>query len=227
MNNKNINLNINNDTKSRKTLVIQVYTELKEILTTAPLEPHSKLNEKDIAKQLGVSATPVREAFKMLAKDGLVEFIPYKGVYVKEYSRKEIKDTYECRLALELLALDLCINNVKSEEIDEIIEGMDSANEKGDLKEIIKYNKITHDYIIRNADNEKLVQLIGFIDNQLQHDKQISAMNPTRRRFIYEDHRKILHSLKENKLDAAKKFMKKHILDQSEYMAEVNNNSKI
>ena len=92
---------------------------------------------------------------------------------------------------------------------------------------IIKYNKITHDYIIRNADNEKLVQLIGFIDNQLQHDKQISAMNPTRRRFIYEDHRKILHSLKENKLDAAKKFMKKHILDQSEYMAEVNNNSKI
>jgi len=226
MNNKNVNLNISNNNKNRKTLVVQVYTELKEILTTDPLEPHSKLNEKDIAAQLGVSATPVREAFKMLAKDGLVEFIPYKGVYVKEYSEKEIKDTYECRLALELLALDLCIDNVKAEEIDEIIEAMDAANENGDLKEIIKYNKITHDYIIKNADNEKLVQLIGFIDNQLQHDKQISAMNPTRRRFIYEDHRKILQALKENKLESARKFMKKHILDQSNYINEINKVSK-
>ena len=62
-----------------------------------------------IATKLEVSPTPVREAFRMLAADGIVEIIPWKGVFIKKYSIEEIEEAYQCREVLEIIAVNLCI----------------------------------------------------------------------------------------------------------------------
>ena len=80
-----------------------------------------KLNEVQIATMLDVSPTPVREAFRMLAADGIVEIIPWKGVFIKKYTIDEVEEAYQCREVLETLAVKLCINIIPRTEIDRLL----------------------------------------------------------------------------------------------------------
>ena len=77
--------------KERETLNQKVYNSIKNMIIDGEIKGGDKLNEVDIAELLGVSATPVRETFRMLAMEGLVEIIPYKGVIVREYTIEEIE----------------------------------------------------------------------------------------------------------------------------------------
>ena len=70
---------------------------------------------------LDVSPTPVREAFRMLAVDGIVEIIPWKGVFIKKYTIDEVEEAYQCREVLETLAVKLCINIIPRSEIDRLL----------------------------------------------------------------------------------------------------------
>ncbi len=85
------------DSIERLPLSEQVYVTLKQAILTGELLPQEKLNEVKIAEQLKVSATPVREAFRKLAKDNLVVIVPWKGVTVKADTPEEIVALYQCR----------------------------------------------------------------------------------------------------------------------------------
>lgn len=74
--------------EKKKTLNLQVYEILKEMILSDEFKNEIKLNEVQIATKLEVSPTPVREAFRMLAADGIVEIIPWKGVFIKKYSMR-------------------------------------------------------------------------------------------------------------------------------------------
>ena len=89
------------DSIGRLPLSEQVYMSLKQAILTGSLKPKMKLSEVRIAEQLNVSATPVREAFRKLAKDNLVVIKPWKGVTVKGYSPEEIVAMYQCREVME------------------------------------------------------------------------------------------------------------------------------
>ena len=90
------------DSIERLPLSEQVYVTLKQAILTGELLPQEKLNEVKIAEQLKVSATPVREAFRKLAKDNLVVIVPWKGVTVKADTPEEIVALYQCREVMEV-----------------------------------------------------------------------------------------------------------------------------
>ena len=107
------------DSIERLPLSEQVYLTLKTAILTGELMPQEKLNEVKIAEQLQVSATPVREAFRKLAKDNLVVIVPWKGVTVKADTPEEIIALYQVREVMEGLGARLCavmrlMNKLKS-----------------------------------------------------------------------------------------------------------------
>ena len=113
----------------KKTLSEKVYDRLKELIMDGELERGTKITETSIAKMFDVSPTPVREAFRKLASDGLIEVASWKGVIVKGIEQKDLLEIYECREALEGMVGKLAVRNITEEDI-KILEGiLEKCNE--------------------------------------------------------------------------------------------------
>lgn len=96
------NNNIHN--LDKETLSDKAYKILVELIVSQKLESGVRLKEQHVAKELGISATPIREAFKKLAADGFVEIKPYYGVVVRRTDEKESDNIYQCLVALSEIA---------------------------------------------------------------------------------------------------------------------------
>lgn len=197
--------------KNKKTLNQQVYESLKQMFLDDIFESGQKLNETDIADALGVSATPVRETFRRLATEGFLEVIPYKGVYVREFSKKELMEVYECRKALEKLALELAFPNIVKEEVEDLIEDLEENKNINDIDSNVDRSNKLHNYILEKSGNNRLKKLLGNLNDVLIRDRNISAGDIVRRTEILEEHLKILNALKEKDLELAKKYLEEHI----------------
>lgn len=103
------NNNIHN--LDKETLSDKAYKILVELIVSQKLESGVRLKEQHVAKELGISATPIREAFKKLAADGFVEIKPYYGVVVRRTDEKESDNIYQCLVALSEMEMKLAIDN--------------------------------------------------------------------------------------------------------------------
>ena len=208
--------------KNKKTLNQQVYESLKQMFLDDIFEEGQKLNENDIADALGVSATPVRETFRRLATEGFLEVIPYKGVYVRGFSEKELMEVYECRQALEKLALELAMPNISKEEINELIEELEENIRINDISSNVDMSNKLHNFILEKSENKRLKKLITNLNDVLIRDRNISAGDKIRRMEILEEHLNILNALKEKDLELSKKYLEEHIKKGCLYILEKN-----
>ena len=97
-----------------------VFNNIKDGILTGRLRPGERLLENQLAEELGVSRTPIREALRMLEIENLVDLIPRKGAQVKKMSEKDIKDVLEIRKVLEELASGIAAENITKQEIAEL-----------------------------------------------------------------------------------------------------------
>lgn len=196
---------------NKKTLNQQVYESLKKMLLDDVFEDGQKLNELDIANLLDVSATPVREAFRRLGAEGFLEIIPYKGVYVKVFSEKEIIEVYECRKSLEKLALELAMPHITVLEVDELINEIENNIITKDIKKNVDMSNKLHNFLIDKSGNKRLKKLLIDLNDVLIRDRNISAVDQDRRTEILEEHLNILRAIKNKDLDLSKKYLDDHI----------------
>ena len=201
--------------KEKETLNQKVYNAIKAMIIDGDLKGGDKLNEVDIAEILGVSATPVRETFRMLSMEGLVEIIPYKGVFVKEYTIEEIKSVYECRRVLENLAIELAIDKLEESKLLKLLEKIDEEH-----AQTVGYDvsNAIHDYIMQTSGNETLLELVDKLNYVLLHDRMISAKDPKRKIEICEEHRELIGALLERDVKKSQEIMTKHINNGYEYI---------
>ena len=126
-------------TVSRQTLSQKCYEQIKESILSRDIMPGERLQEVRIANMLDVSPAPVREAFRMLAMEGLIRIDPWKGAVVQCYSSEEILDVVQCRVALETLALKLAYQNMGeqlAQKIEEDIADMSKEDKQLFLDEL-------------------------------------------------------------------------------------------
>ena len=95
-----------------------VFETLRDAIIKQVLKPGERLMEIQLADEMGVSRTPVREAIRKLELEGLVVMVPRKGAYVAGVSMKDIHEVYEVRAALEMLAVSLAAERITDEELD-------------------------------------------------------------------------------------------------------------
>src|SRR5712672_965493 len=121
----------------RKTLRERIYEEVVRLIVTGELPSGGWVDEKQVIDKLRVSRTPFREAIGILAKGGLVEIKPYRGFYVRSFSRNETADLYELYKRLECFAVELAIPQMSDHDIrrfeDMLIEA-GAALQRGDAK---------------------------------------------------------------------------------------------
>lgn len=145
-------------------LADQIFEALKEQITSLQLKPGTRLMVGELAEAFGASHTPVKEALRRLAGEGLIEIIPHRGTFVSQLSRKDIREMLEIRLALELYAayslIQSGINNAKNiERLKSIINKLAKALENNDNTKFTLYDREFHHTLVKLTGNSRLADL--------------------------------------------------------------------
>ena len=194
-----------------------VFENLRDAIITQVLKPGERLMEIQLADEMGVSRTPVREAIRKLELEGLVVMVPRKGAYVAGVSMKDIHEVYEVRSALEMLAVTLAAERITDEELNALVqqvlrESEEEAKKDGsDLDNIIYIDSSFHDIIYQAARNQRLVQFVNILQEQLQRFRAASLARPGRSKTALEEHKQIVEALSERNGELASKLAQEHI----------------
>ena len=149
----------------------QVGSRLRQLIVEGAIEPGRKLNERALAEQLRVSRTPLREAIKMLAAEGLVELLPHRGAVAAQLSPADIADTFEVIAGLEGQSGELAAKRITDAELQEIRAlhyEMLAAHARRDLPTYYRLNAAIHNHINAAARNPVLTRTFLTVNARLQ-----------------------------------------------------------
>ena len=148
-----------------------VYSVIRKQIIENKYKPGSMLVERTISAELNISRTPVREAFRRLAQDGLVSITPGKGVFVADISIENMLEIFELREALEKMAIKLLLlkgNNDMIKLVEQCAEEQQEAYKNGDGELFMKKDMEFHNLIAEGSRNGRLVNGIRSIYDQVQ-----------------------------------------------------------
>ncbi len=176
----------------------QVYRILRDDICQGVYAPGTRLQEVELAENLNVSRSPVREALRQLAADGLLLEIPNKGVYIKEFTVKDIEEIYDLRVMLEsygILHSDGHITSMRRERLLGLLTEMENYLEKGDLRSYTSVDERLHNHIVHLGDNSLINDTYDRVRSMNQQFRILSLMDEQRFRESMEEHREIVHAL--------------------------------
>lgn len=188
------------------------YEVLRERIINNEIKPDEPLIIHNLAKELGVSETPVREAIQQLSAEGLVVIIPHNGIKVAIPSLKELKQILEIRLALEVLALRLSINNFSKEKVDELEELQKDLEKNTDVKQYSKLDRLFHNFIYQQCGNDKLIELINDLWGKSDRTGTIFRLFPSQVGVSLEEHKELVILIKNGKEAESVEVLERHRL---------------
>lgn len=189
----------------------QVASVLRKAIISLEIKEGEELTLESVAKQLGVSITPVREAFQILSNDGLIKLRPNKGAFVLGVNKKTIYDHYETRAILEREAAAMvCRSNVDISEVIASYEQGVVALKKNNAKEYSNYNQAFHMAIWTAAGNEKIKSLLSSLWNGLSMGHKVTE--EAYAKISIAEHEKIVDAIKNRDEELAKNLMNAHII---------------
>jgi DNA-binding GntR family transcriptional regulator len=203
--------NIKEITTSRHS---QAHLELRRRILEGELQPQAPLSEYQLAAQLGLSRTPVREALKRLEHEGLVRFVHNRGAFVAGLSVRDIVEIYQVREPLEALAARIAAEEMPSASVEGLERELDSAEKlaaQGRTKEACESDVHLHKEIIRCTNNTRLVTFLATLDDQVHRVRVLSSKVPGRLNATLSEHRKILDHIKRRDGPGAHQAMVQHI----------------
>lgn len=201
----------------RQTLNQRVYENIKASILAGRLTEGTKLSEQQMAASLGVSATPVREAFRMLATEGLVRIEPWKGAVVQGFTEADTLEAVQCREALECQAMRLIFDQLTEEDFQKIEGLVKQAQHTEDYSEFVHLSSSIHDVWIEGCGNRRLSAMMKQLDDVLLHDRNVSAVDAARTKQIMEEHTEILAALRAHDLNRAIAALTAHIYNGYRY----------
>lgn len=167
------------------------------------------LSELNLASILGMSRTPVREAFKRLENEGILVSYGKRGTFINIPTLKEIKDIYEVRMLLEPGAAKLAAKNVNRDELNKfkkLFEDFRDGKGKGDF---VKLGEFFHFFIIDSTGNKVLREILNNIYAKLEISRVFSY--GVRRKEAVEEHLDIIEALQNGDEDGSQRFMQNHL----------------
>lgn len=198
----------------RKTLLDRVYEILREDILSNRLPPDTPLQEAVLARELGVSRGPVREAFQKLAADGLVEIIPHRGAVVTSLTWQEFIDAYRVREVLEALAIRLCAVNLSDDDLktlQSLHQQMVEHSEQEEVDAFFAANTSFHYLLIERSGNKPLIEVYYPLIDQMRRYRMRSLTLRGGLKRSCDEHQAILTALIARDGDAAARLMSEHI----------------
>ena len=206
-----------------------VFENLREAIVEGKLKPGQRLMEVQLADQLGVSRTPVREAIRKLELEGLVVMLPRKGAYVADLSLKDMIDVLEIRASLEGLAASLAAQRISDEDIkklESIVDEFKDSVSDLDVESLLKKDVEFHECIFKATNNQKLHQIINSLWEQVYRFRFTYVSDYDSTVNIIEEHKMILDAIKNRDSELAKKYAMEHIQTAENFMIKKTANNK-
>lgn len=213
----------------KRPLKEDIFDVLHEKIISGTYKPGDWLRQDDIATQLGVSMTPVREALDLLVSAGLAERVPYRGVRVREMSTKDVVEAYGLRLVLEAVIAQEAAKHITREQIaglERILDEMKSHETLKDVSNERRTSREFHAAIAEATKNDLLVKLYAVVSNafpdwllyeglfrhpELLADSMLST---------YKEHVAIVEALKNSAADEAARKSIEHVMESGKWLEE-------
>lgn len=189
----------------------RVASALRKAILSRQIVEGEVLTLETTAQELGVSVTPVREAFQILSRDGLIELKQNKGAVVLGVNENTIRDHYQVRASLEGMACMLCVQNgANLDAVEYCYRSAEEALERQDSSGYSNFNQSFHYEIWNAAGNEKLKRMASELWNGLSMGVRTTEAEYARKSQL--EHKEILEVLKSGDAQAARAVMERHIM---------------
>lgn len=194
----------------------KVFQQLKNSILAGEFENGAELREIALAKKLGVSRTPVREALRQLEQEGLVEIYPNRGAYVKGITYKDVEDIFRIRARLEGLCAEMAVFSITHEQLDkldEIILLSKFYEEKKDMEHLLKMDSQFHEVLFESCGSKMLEHQLKDYHQYVQKARLRSLKRQERAKKSTQEHEKILLAIKDRDAKRADELATRHILN--------------
>ena len=194
----------------------KVFQQLKNSILAGEFENGAELREIALAKKLGVSRTPVREALRQLEQEGLVEIYPNRGAYVKGITYKDVEDIFRIRARLEGLCAEMAVSSITHEQLDkldEIILLSKFYEEKKDMEHLLKMDSQFHEVLFESCGSKMLENQLKDYHQYVQKARLRSLKRQERAKKSTQEHEEILLAIKDRDAKRADELATRHILN--------------
>ncbi len=213
----------------KRPLKEDIFDVLHEKIISGTYKPGDWLRQEDIATQLGVSMTPVREALDLLVSAGLAERVPYRGVRVREMSTKDVVEAYGLRLVLEAVIAQEAARNITSEQVaalEGILEKMKTHETLQDVSSERQSSREFHTTVAEVTRNDLLIKLYAVVTNAFPDWLLYEAlfrypeMLADSMLSTYQEHVAIVEALKRRDGEQAMQKSIEHLMESGKWLAE-------
>ena len=192
----------------------RVFNKLREDILSGKYQDHEELKEVAIGEELGVSRTPVREAFRQLELEGLIQIVPNKGAYVTGITAKDVKDIYMIRSSLEGMCARLATENITEEQLEELEENVYLASfhaSKGHMEQMTELDNRFHHILYEACDSKMLEKLLQDFHHYVMRIRKKTLSTKERGIASNEEHRQIMEAIKAKNPDEAQRLANMHM----------------
>ena len=192
----------------------RVFNKLREDILSGKYQDHEELKEVAIGEELGVSRTPVREAFRQLELEGLIQIVPNKEAYVSGITAKDVKDIYMIRSSLEGMCARLATENITEEQLEELEENVYLASfhaSKGHMEQMTELDNRFHHILYEACDSKMLEKLLQDFHQYVMRIRKKTLSTKERGIASNEEHRQIMEAIKAKNPDEAQRLANMHM----------------
>jgi DNA-binding GntR family transcriptional regulator len=190
------------------------YEQIKEAILSGALRPLERITEEHVAERLGLSRTPVREAFGLLAAEGLITVIAKRGSFVAPLSVDDILEIYQIRTPLECMAARIAADSISEEELaelDQLVKGELAQEGKRSVEESLARSKRFHEIIISCAHNHRLEALLKQLQSQTHRARALWPSTLGRLSETWREHAQLAAALRARDANAAERLTAEHL----------------
>lgn len=195
-------------------LAEEIQSIVRERILRGEYSIGQRIKESQVAQELMVSRTPVREAFKQLEREGLIETVPNRGSFALGFTKQDISDIYAVRAAVEILAAEWAANRITESEIrtlQDAFDRMEFYSRKKDSRKVMELNKTFHEIIYNASGSRFLAQILKSYQDYVQQTRKVTVYCVENLDVILEEHRNILSAIKSKNPKAAAESITAHL----------------
>ena len=209
-------------------LTDEIAAIVRDRILKGEYEIGEKIKENQIATELRVSRTPIREAFKLLENEGLIDYIPNRGCFAKGFTKQDVDDIYAVRAALEMLAVERAVERITAAEVaalEEEWELMEFYVRKKDSQKVLELNTAFHDIIYASTRSRFMAQVLRSYKGYIDKTRKSVFNDENYLEAILNEHGEILDAIKRKDKEKAISAVSRH-LEKSQDRAETMWNLK-
>ncbi|MDJ0944520.1 MAG: GntR family transcriptional regulator [Kiloniellales bacterium] len=208
----------------RRSLHDEVVGRLRDMILKGELRPGERIPERVLCERFGISRTPLREALKVLATEGLIDLLPNRGAAVSRISAAGLREAFQVMGALEALGGELACARITDAEVAAIRrlhERMVGHHRAGRLNDYFALNQAIHEAILAAADNQMLAELYGRLRGQVQRARFAANLSESRWRQAVAEHEEMMAALDARDAEKLGRILKRHLRNKFETLLDV------